>query len=284
LNMAHSVRVGLAVVSAIFIWIAALLQVLQNFNVTGGDALDFGDPNIRNGTRLLDPTTLRAYWAYKRSQLGIDVTVDLLAALGLAFLAWVVLILKRVFKRYKNGESDLPSFMAASFFIGAFLPSVEFLESLGFTTTADLISQSPSLPDIGIQTLHVAYYVDRGSSLYLFSSQFICVSTGILAASWLSWKTGELPKKHAIFGYITAVFGYLCFIFEIVTFNAGNRVGYALGVFVVIYGVFLLPIWTIWLGFELRKIKNIQKQDARENMDKNLVPMKDLPQEETVDL
>jgi len=273
--MSYSVRALIAVLSALCIWVAALLQCLQAFNVTGGDAPNRGDSSYANGLRSLDPTTLRHYWAYKRSQLGVDVVISLLAALGLAGLAYCVLILRRIFKRYKNGASDLPAFMSASFFIGALLPSIEFLQSLGFTTTADLYSQIPELPDAGIQALHIAYNVDRGSTLYLFCSQFICVSTGLAIASYLTYVTLELPKKHAILGFITSFFGFLAFIFAIAAFNA-NTVGIAFGIIIIIYGVFLLPIWTIWLGFELRKVKAAQKRDAAANLDQDLVQMKSI--------
>jgi len=273
--MAYSVRALIAVLSAVSIWVAAFLQCLQAFNATGGNAPDRGDTSYSNGLRSLDPATLRLYWAYKRSQLGVDVVINLLAALGLAGLAYCVLILRRIFKRYKNGTSDLPAFMSASFFIGALLPSIEFLQSLGFTTTADLYSQIPELPDTGIQALHIAYNVDRGSTLYLFCSQFICVSAGLLISSYLSYTTLELPRKHAILGFVTSFFGFLAFIFAIAAFNA-NVVGIAFGIVIIIYGVFLLPIWTIWLGIELRKVKEAQKRDAASNLDQNLVQMKSI--------
>jgi len=272
--MGHSVRDGIAIGSAIAIWLAAILQVLQAFSATGGESPQW-DKDFASGMRSLNSTVLRTYWSYKRTQLGVDVTIDLLASLGLAGLAYCVLILKRVFKRYKNGVSDLPAFMAASFFIGAILPAIEFLQALGLTTAADVISQIPELPDVGIQIIQVSYNISRGSTLYLFSAQFICVSAGIFVSAYLTFATLELPKKHAILGYITSVIGFLTFIFEIATFNAGS-VGPVFGVLVLIYGVILLPIWTIWLGIELRKIKDAQKRDAASNIDQNLVQMKSL--------
>jgi len=272
--MNHSFRAGIAICSAIAIWLAAILQVLQAFDATGAES-PVWDQNFGPAMRALNATVLRTYWGYRRSQLGVDVTIDLLASLGLAGLAYCVLILKRVFKKYKNGVSDLPNFMAASFFIGAILPAIEFLQSLGLTTAADLMSQSSSLPDVGIQIIQVAYNLGRGSTLYLFSAQFICVSFGICVSSYLTIATSmEFPsRKHAILGYITGAAGFLTFIFEIAAFNAGS-VAPAFGVFILLYGVILLPIWTIWLGVELRRIKEAQKMDQSSNLDQNLVQMK----------
>jgi len=264
--MSYSVRALIAVASSVAFWIAALLQVLQAFNATGG----MPPMNTADDMRALDPTALRNYWGYRASQLGVDVMIDLLAALGLAGLSYCVLILKRIFKRYKGGDSDLPAFMSASFFIGAILSSIAFLQAVGFTTTADIISQGSTLPDNGIQALQIAYTLSRGSGLYLFSAQFICSGVGLFISSYLTWKTEELPKKHAILGYITSFFAVLTFILEIITFNVGRTSGIALGIVVIIYGVILLPTWTIWLGLLLRKIKREQKQQNMYQMEEKL--------------
>jgi len=101
------------------------------------------------------------------------------------------------------------------------------------------------------------------------------VSFGVGVSSYLTFATAvDYPtRKHAILGYITAAAGFLTFIFEIATFNAG-AVAPAFGVLILLYGVILLPIWTIWLGVELRKIKEAQKRDQSSNLDQNLVQMK----------
>lgn len=264
--MSYSVRALIAIASSLAIWIAALLQVLQAFNATGGTT----PMGTGEDMRSLNATALRSYWSYRSSQLGVDVMIDLLAALGLAGLSYCVLILKRIFKRYKGGVSDLPAFMSASFFIGAILSSIAFLQAVGFTTTADVISQNPSLPDAGIQALQIAYVISRGSGLYLFSAQFICSGVGLFISSYLTWKTEELPKKHAILGFIASFFAVFTFILEIITFNVGRTSGIVLGIVVIIYGVILLPIWTIWLGLLLRKIKIEKKQQEMYQMDEKL--------------
>jgi len=265
----YSIRATIAIASSFCIWIAALLQVLQAFNATGGNPPQRTD-DFRDSINSLNATSLRIYWAYKNSQLGIDVMIDLLGALGLAGLSYCVLILRRVFKKYKGGDSDFPAFMSAAFFIGAILASIAFLQAVGFTTTADVISNSLLLPDTGIQALHIAFQVDRGSTLYLFSAQFICSSVGLFIASYLTWVTEELSRRHAILGFITSAFGLLVFILEIVAFNAGGASGPVLGVVVLIYGILLLPIWTIWLGLQLRKIKKEEKQQNMFQMNEKL--------------
>jgi len=268
--MPHSVRSWVALGSALAIWGAVALQVLQAFDLTGGVQPDWQSNATRSGINTFQPTQLREYWSYRRTQLGVDVGINLLAALGMSGLAYCVLILKRVFKRFKGGDSDLPAFMAGCFFIGAILPAIEFVQALGYTTSSDSISQR-NISDGAIQSLTIAYTMARGSTYYIFSCQFVFVSVGLLLSSILSWQTQELPKKHAVMGFITAAFGFVTFLVEIIQFNISNRsVGISLGVFLLGYGVICLPIWTIWLGVELRKLKAQKSKDHSLQMDEAL--------------
>jgi len=268
----NSIRRLVAVGAAVCIWLAALLQTLQSFGWTGGpEAPQFDDAATRQKMRELDYPTLQQYWQWKRSQLGVDVCIDLFTSGGLLGLAYCVLIFKRVFKRFKGGNSDLPGFMTACFFIGAILPSVMLLQSLGNTTTADLMSQASDLPEFGLQALHVSYNLIRGNGIYLFSCQFIFVSIGVALASYLTFVTGELPRRHGIFGVIVSIVGILTFIFEISVFNVelpGTAIVF--GISMLLYGVVLLPIWTVWLGVELRRLKQDIQAASHDDMSVNL--------------
>jgi len=271
IRMKHSIRSYIAIGSAVCIWIAAIIQALQLFDLTGGEQPNFRGDGYSTLIQSLDVPTLTAFWAWKSSQLGIDVTIDLFAALGSAGLAYCVIILRRVFKRYQGGNSDLPAFMSGCFFIGAILPSFEFLQSLGYTTSADSISQWKTIPSEGLQALYIAYTIGRGSTFYIFSAQFVFVSVGLTLVSILSLRTNELPRKHAILGFITCFFGYLTFVFEIVVFNVGGRgLSITVGIIFLLYGVILLPIWTIWLGVELRRLKQDQRDIRMSNLDEHL--------------
>jgi len=66
-------------------------------------------------------------------------------------------------------------------------------------------------------------------------------------------------------GYVTAAAGFLTFILEIIAFNAAQRASsITFGICLLLYGVVLLPIWTIWLGVELRRLKQDLKAQAAE--------------------
>jgi len=152
--------------------------------------------------------------------------------------------------------------MVACFFIGALLPSLETLQQLGTTTTADWITGWDNFPDEGFKLLYISSLLSSGRGLYLFSMQFLMVSVGLILASHLSLVTQELPKSHAIFGIITSIVGFITFILEIVTFQVGGGIGIALLISLILWGVILMPIWTIWLGVELRRLKSEQRRDA----------------------
>jgi len=257
----HSIRTFLAVLSAIAIWIAALLQALQSFGVTHDENIEA--PNFNSTTaellRKLDPPTLRQYWAFKKSQASIDISIDLLFSLGLLSLAYCVLCLKRVFRRWTK-DSDLPNFMTGCFFFGALIPSLQFLQTVGSTTTSNWVAGWQGLPDVGFQILYVSNVLDQGRGLYLLSVQFLFISIGMSIVSHLSWKTGDLPKKHAILGGITAAVGFVTFLLEFLTFQAAGT-GAAFGIFILLWGIILLPIWTIWLGVELKRLKEEVQRD-----------------------
>jgi len=265
--MAHSVRRIVAIISAILVWIAAILQVLESFGVIGDDP-EFEPEQIR----ILDPAAVRSYWEYKRSQMQVDIWITLFFSLGLLGLSYCVLCLKRVFKRYAGGDSDLPAFMVGSFFVGAALPCIELLESIGSTSFANLIASTPNFPDVGYQALQIAHTLQLGTGLFLISAQFLFVSIGLSIASFLTFQTKELPVHHGRMGAITATIGFLAFIFEVTAFASGpNPTSIVFGILVILWGLIFLPIWLVWLGVLLKQLKTEQDVTQRRGDDVGLV-------------
>jgi len=267
----HSIRRTIAIIAAACVWLAAILQALQSFGATGGmppsteinlnNCISNPTGCLNNTTKQqLDPASLRDFWSWRRQQLKVDVAVNIFTAAGLLGLSWCVLILERSFKRYRGGESDLPDLMVGCFLVGAIVPCFNLMQSLGVTQTATELSTWNDLPDTGLQALHIAYTLQKGSGLYMFSCQFFFIPIGLWIASHLSFKTGELPRRHAAFGIITGVVGFITFIAEVASYNMTDAtVGVAYGVALLFYGIILLPIWTIALGVELKNIKQRSK-------------------------
>jgi len=266
--MAHSIRRVVAIVSAVLVWVAAILQVLESFGVIGDDPEFEGEQ-----LRILDPVALQQYWTYRQSQMQVDIWIALFFSLGLLGLSYCVLCLKRVFKRYDSGDSDLPAFMVGAFFVGAVLPCIELLESIGSTTFANFLANTPGFPAVGYQALQVAHVLQQGSGLFLISAQFLFVSIGLAISAHLTFKTKELPAHHGRMGVVTATVGFLAFIFEITTFaTAPNPVAIVFGILVLLWGLILLPIWLVWLGVLLKQLKQEQDITQKRGDDVSLAP------------
>jgi len=268
----HSVRGIVAILSAILIWLGTILSVLQILELTGGSPRpDFNSDTSKN-FRKLDVPTLKLFWKYRSDQLPVDFFINVFISAGLMCLAYCVIILKRVFRRYRGGKSDIPNFMAGCFFLGAALPSLAILQLLGYTSAADYTSQWENLPDSGLQALHISYITAQGGSIYLWSTEFLLIPIGLFLCSLLAISTGDLSRRHAIWGIVTGVVGLLTFVMEVTAFNVSSPgVSITLAIVYLGYGVILLPVWTLWLGVILRRIKHDEIRDK--DADTNLVAM-----------
>jgi len=245
--------------SAVLGWLAALLQVLQYTNVTGVMPLPGTDSDENGGVNPVYWTHdyLENYWAYQRTQIPVNIFICLFTSLALLGLTYCILFLKRVFRQYRRGVSDLPAFMLGCFLVGSIIPSVSLLQILGSSTTAALLSGVNGFPDDALQSLTIAYIVSQGTLLFQFSALFLFVSLGIILASVLSLRTGELPIKFAYTGIATAILGFVSFILELATSQVeGNSpIAVAFGVFLILFAVIMLPIWTFWLAMLLPRLK-----------------------------
>lgn len=269
--MAFSVRRAVALASAVLIWLAALLQILQSTGATG----EFVPPPMRNGTDWeKDPTERSDVWRkhmeYENSQLSLNIAIGLFLSFGTFGLAYCVLCLKKIYKKYQSGRSDLPDMMLICFLFGSLMLAYEFIASLGSEivivlgsaqTLNQINSMSPEKFEDIAETIEVSSQVINGRKILIFGLLFILLSVGVLLSSIMSLRTGMLNVKHAKLGFVTAGAGFLCFITEIVLLGslvfeattAAHAIPFA--IFLVLYGLILMPIWTVWLGFELARLK-----------------------------
>jgi len=269
--MAFSVRRAIAIASAVLIWLAALLQILQ---VTGATGTDVVPPPMYNGTAL-EQAAERAAWKqhmeYENSQLALNIAIGAFFSFGTFGLAYCVLCLKKIFKKYQGGKSDLPDLMLICFLFGSLMLAYEFIADLG-SEIIIVLSSNQALNSIDdslepqkfqniAQTIEISSAVNDGRKIFIFGLLFVLLSVGVLLSSLMSLRTNILNVHHARLGIVTAVAGFLCFIFQIVlltsmvytTATFAHAAPFA--VFMVIFGLILMPIWTVWLGFELARIK-----------------------------
>ncbi len=76
----HSVRTTIAILSAIFIWIAALIQIVQNFEIFGSKKRpDFGNQSTASLLKSLDYEALKTFWAWKRQNMPLEILFSIFA-------------------------------------------------------------------------------------------------------------------------------------------------------------------------------------------------------------
>lgn len=274
----HSVRATIAIISAVCAWLATLLNILMLFGGTSSKDAPMTDYTNEN-PQTLDFDILVKYYKWLRAQTAIIIIIDLLGAVSFSALAYVVLILKRVLKQYRQKSTDLPMFMVACFFIGAILPCVQFLTAAGFDTMSANMSNWPTMQDpanpFNLQSLYIAHELVRSSMLYLWALMYIFVPVGLFLAALMTFDTRALPIGHGVMGVITSISGIFSFIMLIISYNVGGMTpGIILGISLIVYSFFCLPIWTVWLGHELRKMKK-RGIDERQPADAKLPAVDD---------
>jgi len=269
--MAFSVRRAVALGSAILIWLAALLQILQFSSATA----QFVPPPMNNGTDWeMDPTERIQVWTahmlYEKDQLAFNIFIGIFLSFGTFGLAYCVLCLKKIYKKYQSGRSDLPDMMLICFLFGSLMVAYEFIASLGseivvvlasIQTLNNINSMTPAKFEDIAETIEISSQVINGRKILIMALLFILLSVGVLLSSLMSLRTGMLNVKHARLGFVTSGAGFICFITELVlvssmlveTSTFAHAVPFA--VFLVIFGLILMPIWTVWLGFELARLK-----------------------------
>jgi len=268
--MAFSVRRAVAIVSALFIWVAALIEILQYSGAIGGT---FERPDWDNSPNATAPSTteraaaLRDLWDFQRDQLKVDIPQGLIFVIGLILLAYTVLCLKKVFKSYEGGRSDIPDLMLLAFVFGALIIAYEFVADLGSEAAValasrrlvDMTSDEDELVSTSISIL-ASQLVGWGRKLFIFALGVFLLSFGTFLAAILTRRTRIISGKHAVLGFVTTIIGWVTCALEIreissIYFEFSASYTWAFVAFMAMWGLILMPIWTIWLGFELTKIK-----------------------------
>eukprot|EP00010_Vexillifera_abyssalis_P008275 CAMPEP_0201545144 /NCGR_PEP_ID=MMETSP0173_2-20130828/1685_1 /ASSEMBLY_ACC=CAM_ASM_000268 /TAXON_ID=218659 /ORGANISM="Vexillifera sp., Strain DIVA3 564/2" /LENGTH=209 /DNA_ID=CAMNT_0047953465 /DNA_START=338 /DNA_END=967 /DNA_ORIENTATION=+ len=160
--------------------------------------------------------------------------------------------------------------MMACFGIGTLLPVIEFLTSLGLQGAADYVSTFDNIPNAGIQALEVSYVLSLGRSAWIFSTQFIFLSCGLFVSAFLSLRRIDIfPRNIAIIAVSIGTLGLISFGLEIgAYYSVGVKI--AAGVIVLAWGVFLLPVWMIYMGWclsrsyqEIQEEQNLDMRDSQ---------------------
>ena len=104
------------------------------------------------------------------------------------------------------------------------------------------------------EPLEIAYRLSQASMVWVFSLIYLLLGIGILSSSWLFWKDEQFgSKSQAILGVALAISGFLAFTMEVSMFFNPNSYALraAFAVMTLLWGVILLPVWLVLLGYRL---------------------------------
>lgn len=88
----------------------------------------------------------------------------------------------------------------------------------------------------------------NGLGLWAFAADDLFLGIGLLAASWLTFKYGQLPRGHAWLGIVTGTLSCLNFIFELARFGEWRILSIVSSVVYAFVGFVMLPAWLIYLA------------------------------------
>eukprot|EP01092_Planopodium_desertum_P000042 TRINITY_DN1006_c0_g2_i1.p1 TRINITY_DN1006_c0_g2~~TRINITY_DN1006_c0_g2_i1.p1 ORF type:complete len:163 (-),score=35.60 TRINITY_DN1006_c0_g2_i1:74-562(-) len=161
--MVDFVRVA-SIVGSVLIITSGILSVLIGFHVIGPQR-PVDDPATEFTSEYLN-----AEWTWQRKIAPYTIAQDFLSCIGSILFIPVFQALRQVFST--RSKSLTHNIMFFSFLIGVCLPALEFLQNLGSTAAADLISTWDNLQYEHLLALEISYTVSVSRSLWLFAFVF----------------------------------------------------------------------------------------------------------------
>jgi len=161
-----------------------------------------------------------------------------------------------------------------SFIAAAAFAVVSFLQTMGLNIASRGMTESKGWNEIpygfGYIALTISHAVGQSLSWWMYASDTVAMATGLLMIFWLNRKSNgtdqqRLSVKLCNFGFVIAVLSFFQFLFEIIialsdVFNHGIGVTFVI-LRVLIY-LILMPIWTVWLGLQLKEKDIPEDTDA----------------------
>jgi len=234
-------------------------------------ALIFQSQNTPNELRLyeqLDPQTVKNMWISRRSRLALDVLSSATDFASNWLLLYGIFCVAKMFGKQRSGMTR--SLMRFAFGVGTIIPAVELIENLGSVSAGVYISGHPELPDVGFQSLEIAYLMGIARSVWLFSTAYLFTAVGFFAVSYLSFlESGILSHKHAIFGMFLGCIEIVAFGLSIFVFY-NNIISIVAAVVELLADAILFPIWTFWLAASMGQRSANAKRFNVEEMESNI--------------
>jgi len=226
-----------------------------------------GKKKEKRGTEIF----LQQVWQQRNKAVDVEIIVDFLVAVHLLFFLYAIYVL---FQMYKREVGYFRFTMFFSFVAATGFAVVSFLQTMGLNIASRGMTESKGFSEIpygfGYIALTITAAVGQSLSWWMYAADTVAMASGLMMIYWLNKKSSgndqqRLSVKLCYFGVAIAVLCYLQFLFEIIlalsdVFSHG--IGVSFVILRVLIFLILMPIWTVWLGLQLKEKDIPEDSDA----------------------
>jgi len=206
---------------------------------------------------------LQQLWVFRSASTDIVMIGDFISTTALCSFCFCMFV---VLQLYKQEKGYLRFIMLWCFVGAAGIAIISFLQTFGIALVTRQISENKEFSQIpfgaGYIALTIAFDIFSASEWFLFIGDLLLNSIGfvilfILGLKSISDEEHRLNPRINLFALVIAIIGFLSLFFQFIFMAAVNGFsrgfGIAFGVFSILLGFILFPIFMVWLGIELRK-------------------------------
>jgi len=229
-----------------------------------------GDAEYGDSYWELQTNPIRDFWDARRRRLALQVLSDCTAFVSYWLLLYGIFCVVKMFGKYSSGMAR--TVLRGSYIIGSIIPAVEIIQNLGILSAGVYIAGHNGVPDVGFQSLEIAYLMTSARSIWLFSVTYLFQSIGVLTVSYLTFNEfGVLVKKHGVLGIFVGIEGIVVFLLSIFSFY--NEVIYLVwAVIALFWGAILYPSWLFWLSHQVSQASKEEGRSQIRDLDEELKP------------
>lgn len=243
---------GLALksVSAKIILLAGAAQIIAVRTTAAG--IELGCPTDCDAPTTLpslDACCLKQFWMERSRYSWLSFAFDFVEFTSAFMFITPILALADVWGRRLTSNK----LMLSAFVCSAGISLLEFLFRAGMVSTSNWLASWAAVTDYTtdpepIKMLTISYFLVNGQTTWAFAADDLFLGIGLLTASFLTWRYGQLPITHAWIGAATGVLSVVNFILELARFGEWSKLSLASSIVYAIVGFVLLPIWLIYLA------------------------------------
>ena len=213
----------------------------------------------------LNPTDILARWDARRATKGIHVFDELAGIVGWMCVVPVIMVGVRIISR--GNPTSYVQWATPMFGFAVLIRIIEWTFNMGQRTGSDWMSSWASIAHLNggggvqlIQVLEIAYELARFKESWFYAMDWIFIAGGTLCISMGCMSENLISRKHGIFGCVIAGLGLLQFIFDVLRLVPHEWFLFMIMGFIgrALIGIFLFPIWLVWFGNLLGRIRGTE--------------------------